>query len=114
MLPVFGSVRLDAADVADLEANGRLFDVVLHELGHVLGVGTLWGTHGLLQGAGTSDLPSSYVFVDDTIDPDQEYFYYVESISMSGVRERFTPIIRAPAKSLPATDSDDDEDAPSH
>jgi len=51
-----------------------------------------------LEGAGTSDLPHDYAFVDDTIDPDQEYFYYVESISMDGVREQFTPIIRAKPK----------------
>jgi hypothetical protein len=55
MLPVFGTVRLDAADVANMEANGRLFDVVLHEMGHVLGVGTLWNANGLLQGGGGSD-----------------------------------------------------------
>jgi len=55
MLPIFGSVRLDSDDVAALEASGRLFDVVVHEIGHVLGIGTLWGTTGLLQGAGGAD-----------------------------------------------------------
>ena len=55
LLPIFGSVRMDAADVANLESAGRLYDVVLHELGHVLGVGTLWQGNGLLQGAGGSD-----------------------------------------------------------
>ena len=51
-----------------------------------------------IEGAGTSDVPQSYVYVDDTIDPDQEYFYYVESISMSGERARFTPVYRVPPK----------------
>jgi hypothetical protein len=51
-----------------------------------------------IEGAGTTDVPQKYAFVDDTIDPDQEYFYYVESISMSGERERFTPVYRAPPK----------------
>lgn len=55
MLPVFGSVRLDAADVANLESSGRLFDVAAHEIGHVLGIGTLWNTHSFLQGGGSAD-----------------------------------------------------------
>lgn len=51
-----------------------------------------------IPGAGTSDTPSDYVYVDDTIEAGQEYFYYVESISMSGDRERMTPVFRAPPK----------------
>jgi len=51
-----------------------------------------------IPGAGTSDVPSDYVWVDSTIEPGQEYFYYVESISMAGVRERVTPTFRAPPK----------------
>ncbi len=51
-----------------------------------------------LPGAGTIDEPQHYVFVDDAIDPSRDYFYYIESISLGGVRERFSPIIRAPAK----------------
>lgn len=48
----------------------------------------------VIEGAGTTDEPSSYQFVDDTIDPHKAYYYYVESISMAGVREQFTPIGR--------------------
>ena len=51
-----------------------------------------------IAGAGTIDTPTRYVWVDEKIDPTVEYWYYVESISMSGGREHFTPIIRAPAK----------------
>ena len=51
-----------------------------------------------IPGAGTVDEPSYYEFVDDTIDPGIDYFYYVESISVDGIRETFSPIIRAPAK----------------
>ena len=51
----------------------------------------------VIEGAGTTDEVTRYQFVDDTIDPHKTYYYYVESISMSGVRERFTPI----AKTLP-------------
>jgi len=59
-----------------------------------------------ILGAGTSDTPQRYSWVDDTIDPRRVYFYYVESISMSGERRRFTPIIRAPAKKPSATPTD--------
>jgi hypothetical protein len=54
-----------------------------------------------IPGAGTVDEPQFYEFVDDTIEPGMDYYYYIESISVDGVRERFSPIIRAPAKSLP-------------
>jgi hypothetical protein len=48
-LPVIGLMRFDAADVASLEANGGLGAVFLHEMGHVLGIGSMWTTLGLLQ-----------------------------------------------------------------
>ncbi|MBX3726868.1 MAG: hypothetical protein KF823_13235 [Xanthomonadales bacterium] len=51
-----------------------------------------------IPGAGTSDEPHSYSFRDDTIDPCKDYWYYVESISTNGNREKFTPTFRAPAK----------------
>ena len=55
-----------------------------------------------IAGAGTSDESHSYAWVDDTIDPAKEYYYYVESISIEGVREKFTPVSRARAKLAPA------------
>jgi len=51
-----------------------------------------------VAGAGTSDETHKYSFVDEKIDPYQAYFYYVESISLAGHRERFTPIIEAKPK----------------
>ena len=48
-LPLLGGMKFDTADLANLEAQGRLEDVILHEMGHVLGIGTLWGLFGLLQ-----------------------------------------------------------------
>jgi Leishmanolysin len=59
-LPVSGLMRFDSADVAAMLADGNFDDVVLHEMGHVLGFGTLWdltpygGSRKLLQGAGGS------------------------------------------------------------
>ncbi|MBX9584357.1 MAG: pre-peptidase C-terminal domain-containing protein [Gemmataceae bacterium] len=54
-LPYHGEMEFDTADLARLESDGGLFSTVLHEMGHVLGIGTLWGTLGLLTGAGGSD-----------------------------------------------------------
>lgn len=51
-----------------------------------------------ILGAGTSDETHKYEFRDDTIDPCHAYWYYVESISTGGVREKFTPVFKAPAK----------------
>jgi len=54
-LTVVGGMRFDVADLARLEADGQLTAVVLHEMGHVLGLGTLWNTRGLLTGGGGPD-----------------------------------------------------------
>jgi len=51
-----------------------------------------------IPGAGTLDEPRYYQYVDTDIDPTKGYFYYVESISLKGVREKFTPVIKAPPK----------------
>lgn len=56
-----------------------------------------------VPGAGTSDEPARYEYPDVSIKPDIQYYYYVESISMSGVREKFTPTFKAPIKSALAT-----------
>lgn len=48
-IPVAGGMRFDTADLANLEAGGNFGNVILHEMGHVLGVGTIWSTKGLLQ-----------------------------------------------------------------
>ena len=54
-----------------------------------------------IPGAGTSDETHKYEYKDDTIDPCKEYWYYVESISTSGQREKFTPVFHAGAKRRP-------------
>jgi hypothetical protein len=51
-----------------------------------------------IPGAGTSDETHRYEYVDRDIDPRKDYWYYVESISLAGVREKFTPTSKAPAK----------------
>ena len=54
-LPVVGYLKLDAEDLATMERAGTLDDVVLHEIGHIMGIGTLWSMVGLLTGKGGDD-----------------------------------------------------------
>lgn len=54
-LPATGIMSFDSADLAQLERNGSLINVIVHEMGHVLGFGTLWQLMGLLRGAGTAN-----------------------------------------------------------
>ncbi len=53
-----------------------------------------------IPGAGNSDTPSHYEFIDDAIESGKIYWYYVESISMSGQREKFTPTFKSKAKTV--------------
>lgn len=52
--PYFGIMEFDSADLDQLAANGRLHDVILHEMGHVIGLGTGWMFSG---------------FIDNVLDP---------------------------------------------
>lgn len=47
-LPFFGAMRFDEADMQELSNSGNLVNVILHEMGHVLGIGSLWELKGLL------------------------------------------------------------------
>lgn len=55
-----------------------------------------------LAGAGTTDEQKEYVFHDEAIEYEKTYWYYVESISLKGEREKFTPTFMAPVKRRPA------------
>ena len=50
-LPIVGQMRFDTDDLADLEEANLLRPVILHEMGHVLGLGTLWSQLDLLEDA---------------------------------------------------------------
>lgn len=54
-----------------------------------------------ILGAGTTDETQKYSWRDDTIDPCKDYWYYVDSISTTGVREKMTPTFKAAAKRSP-------------
>lgn len=51
-----------------------------------------------VAGAGTTDEPQRYAYPDKTIAEGKAYYYYVESISLDGIRERFTPIFKSKPK----------------
>ena len=54
-LPIFGQLQLDVADATRVESQGRLDDLLLHEMAHVLGFGTLWEDASLVHGVGGTD-----------------------------------------------------------
>ena len=54
-LPAKGIMSFDTADLAQMQANGTLLDVITHEMGHVIGIGTIWTRKGLLAGAGSTN-----------------------------------------------------------
>ena len=56
-LTVVGIMKFDTADLGTMLTNGTLDDVILHEMGHVLGFGGLWDdpTKNLILNAGSAD-----------------------------------------------------------
>ena len=50
-LPAIGVMELDSADMS----NSFMRRVIIHEMGHALGFGTIWSNRSLLLGAGGSD-----------------------------------------------------------
>jgi hypothetical protein len=55
LLPVVGLMQFDVDDVTQLQNQGQFDEVVLHEMGHVLGIGSLWEDLNLLLGKGSGD-----------------------------------------------------------
>src|SRR5687767_13884867 len=51
-LPVKGDMSFDTADLRAIEQDGTLNDVITHEMGHVLGIRTVWDRKRLLKGEG--------------------------------------------------------------
>jgi hypothetical protein len=54
-LPILSLMRFDIADIAGVESAGLLDAVVLHEMGHALGYGTIWKLRNLVVGAAGTD-----------------------------------------------------------
>lgn len=53
-----------------------------------------------INGAGTTDMPSAYYYADRDIKASKVYWYYIESIDMSGERIRLTPVYASKPKSI--------------
>ena len=54
-LPITGIMSFDSEDLSQLETNGSLQNVIVHEMAHCIGIGTLWSSMGLLEGEGTAN-----------------------------------------------------------
>ncbi len=48
-------MSFDEADLQHMENKGTLGDVITHEMGHVIGIGTIWNRKDLLRGVGSND-----------------------------------------------------------
>jgi hypothetical protein len=48
-------MSFDSADLQAMEQNKTLGDVITHEMGHVLGIGTIWDVKNVLQGEGSNN-----------------------------------------------------------
>lgn len=47
-IPITGEMKFDAADVARL-GDDKMLGIILHEMGHVLGIGPMWQINGLID-----------------------------------------------------------------
>ncbi|KAI9132858.1 leishmanolysin-related zinc metalloendopeptidase [Acaryochloris sp. CCMEE 5410] len=54
LLPLTGLMEFDLHDLEIYEQSGHLINLIIHEIGHVLGFGSLWSLKHLIQGAGTA------------------------------------------------------------
>lgn len=60
--PYLGVMTFDTFDLVELEDSGSLETVILHEMGHVLGVGSLWGLAGLIESPSLPNNPGVDTF----------------------------------------------------
>ena len=54
----------------------------------------------IIPGAGTTDKPTEYVYVDQPLEIGKVYYYYIESVSFAGVKEEFTPKTKVVVKTV--------------
>lgn len=58
--PRLGTMTLDSADVDSMVTKGTLQQVITHEMGHVLGFGTLWSNNDLTSGSSSITYTGEY------------------------------------------------------
>lgn len=54
-LPAKGFMEFDKVDLQTLQEVGSLRDIILHEIGHVIGFGTIWNDLNLVEGQGSAN-----------------------------------------------------------
>lgn len=60
VLATSGTIQFDSADLANMESNGTLLTVALHEVAHIMGFGTLWTNNGVyVSGSGQYTGPNA-------------------------------------------------------
>ncbi len=59
-IPVAGCMVFDEDNLAEVIASGQLQDLVLHEMGHVIGFGTIWTDEDLLTGGCPAGIPKPF------------------------------------------------------
>ena len=74
-LPFIGIVSVDTADLGALETDRELKAVIIHEMAHVLGFGTLWDYFGFLEN------PSIDPMTDLEVTGQETYFDGTEAIT---------------------------------
>ena len=73
-LATFSTMQFDTSDLAALEGNGTLFDVVVREMAHAIGFGTMWSFNGLyVNGSGLYSGANALAAYREEFDPDAEF-----------------------------------------
>eukprot|EP00924_Labyrinthula_sp_SR-Ha-C_P004853 snap_masked-scaffold_1-processed-gene-14.27-mRNA-1 protein AED:0.11 eAED:0.13 QI:0/-1/0/1/-1/1/1/0/309 len=55
LVPRLGIMQFDSADSSSLLSSGSFDLVIKHEMAHVIGIGTMWSSFGIISGAGGSN-----------------------------------------------------------
>ena len=68
-LPYKGTMQFDSADAAVYQAAGLFDDIVLHEMLHTVGFGTIWSAKGLISGGGFNGALANAVYPGSALIP---------------------------------------------
>src|SRR6202008_3866854 len=68
-LPYKGSMQFDIADANVYQAAGLFDDIVLHEMLHTVGFGTIWSAKGLISGGGFNGPLANAVYPGSALIP---------------------------------------------